>query len=108
MGKEAAFAGVDGGGGAPEGFGGACFYFDEDEAIGVAEDKVNFAAVGLKICGEKFEAEFAEMFFGGAFADFAVTRTQGFFSFTAPKLDAREDAHALIEQRRAIESVGIE
>ena len=44
----------------------ARFHLDEHQAIAIAEDQVNFAAVGPEIRGEELETGFLEMAAGGA------------------------------------------
>ena len=62
QGQQAFLAGVDGCGRACPFFGGARFDLGEDEAVTVAEDEVNLAALGPEIGREKFQTLLLEVF----------------------------------------------
>jgi hypothetical protein len=72
LGEKPAFADVDGRSGPHPFLGGPGFDFDKNEAVRVAEDDVDFAAIGSEVGGEKFQAHGGEMAAGGLFAQGSV------------------------------------
>jgi hypothetical protein len=77
--ETSALARGDGSGGAGPVGTGAGFDFDEGERVvfAVAEDEVDFAALGFEVGGEEFEALFLEVMFGGAFAELTAHEVGG-------------------------------
>lgn len=73
-GEAAAAFGVDCSGRAAPVFGGAGFDFDEDEAVGVAEDQVDLAAGGAVVGGEELEAQAAQVASGQTLAEPAAAQ----------------------------------
>ena len=93
-GQGATLAGVDGGGGAGPTGNGAGLHFNEDKAVGVAEDEVYLAAGGAEIGGEEFEAEFLEMFFGFEFAGAAAKVLLRLIALVFPPFEFVEELQA--------------
>ena len=93
LGEEATFAGIDEGGGAGPFLGGTGFYFNKDEAVGVAEDEVYFAAFGIEIGGEIFEAGLLEVLFGSALAQGAALVFHWFRSAGQARFELFQELH---------------
>jgi hypothetical protein len=75
----------------------AGFDFHEDEAFVIPEHEIDFTAVGMEICGKKFQAEFLERFFRHPFAEPAAAQVKrpGAFPSGKPYSHARRKIHAL-------------
>jgi len=92
-GQPAAALRIDGRGRAPPFLGGTRFDLDEDQAVALAEDEVDLAALGAEVGGEEFEAAAFEMPFGGAFAEFAKAQMRRFGGAVPPGFDASQKLH---------------
>jgi hypothetical protein len=60
-------------------------YFDEHEAILVAANQVNLAALRRKVRGQEFQPQSLKVFSGCAFAEFTANEVPGFFCFLEPR-----------------------
>jgi hypothetical protein len=93
LGEQPAFARVHGGGGAGPVLGGAGLDLDEDEAVGVAEDEVGFAAFGAEVGGEVLEAGLLEIFFGGALAQGAAPQIFRYYLARQARFKLFQEVH---------------
>src|SRR5437868_3331375 len=79
LGKQPLFRGIDRGGRTIPILGRTRFDFDENQAILVAENEVDFPAARSKIGREISEPRFFEIFKRGLFAEAAMPQMQGSF-----------------------------
>src|SRR6185437_7586267 len=84
---------IHGGGGSGPVFGGTRLDLDENKAIAVAKDQINFAAWRTEVGGEKFQPDPAQMFFRGFLAEFAPPQVLGLPVGNERRLDARPQSH---------------
>jgi hypothetical protein len=77
MGETAAAFGIHSDSGARPFFGGTGFDLDEDEAIGISKNQVNFTARRTEIGGEKFEARCFEKLLSRPFAEATMPQMGG-------------------------------
>jgi len=76
-GEPTAFAGIDGGGGAQPGALGSGFDLDDDQAIVLPKDEVQFASMGPVIGDQEFEPGTDEVLAGGILAQAAAADVDG-------------------------------
>jgi len=67
--------------------------FNEDEAVVVSEDEVDFAARGAKVCSEEFQAVAPEELFGRTLAKFAASQMLRLHLAGEPPLEFCKDIH---------------
>lgn len=77
-------------------FRGARFDFDEDKAVAVAENQVNFPAGGTKIRRKKLQSEPAQMAAGSAFAELAAAQMFRLGRAAQPATQSGQQLHVLV------------
>ena len=92
-GEAASAFGIDGVRGAGPFLGGAGFDLDEDEAVMLAENKINLTTTRAEIGGQEFEALAFEVFSGRPFAELAVEQMQWLGGTEPSAEDAFEKCH---------------
>jgi len=93
--QPAAALGVHRGSGADPFFGGTRLDFDEYQAVLIAHDQVNLAAISAEIGGEELESLASEVLFGRPLAEFAILEVQWLRRLAPPRFEARREVHGM-------------